>query len=347
MASTSLTIYAINSRLNAVGGYMNKTVLILVVILTLIACSKKDIEQKEPYLAKVGDITITQADFEGEFQALPDYTQKMFEGAEGKEMFLGEIIKKEIMYQEALKKEIDKGAEFQKKLEEFKKVSLISELFEKEILSKAKVSDEEIRDFFEKNKEEFTTTSHLRASHILVKTKDEANKILTRIEEGEKFVDIAKEASIDKTSAKNGGDLGFFSKGQMVPEFENAASALEVGVISDPVKTPFGYHIIKVTDRKKGPVVEFDRVKDMITQKLSGEKQKEVFDNYITELKLKYEIEINKEALTKFYKTDDKTKKSPSLTEQIEEIETETKQPAEAEEEKSPGANEESMKDKQ
>lgn len=280
---------------------MKKILFACLIAVVLVSCSKMDSGQKgsgEVY-AKVGSANITQADFDREFQTLPDYAQKMFEDEGGRERFLEEIIKKEILYQEALKKNFDKSADFQKKLEEFKKLTLISELFEKEIMTKAKVSDQDVKDFYEKNKQDFATVSQIKASHILVKTEDEAEKILARLSKGDKFEDIAKAASIDKATAKNGGDLGFFSKGQMVPEFESAAGSLKVGETSRPVKTPFGYHIIKVTDKKAGPVVEFDKIKGMIAQKLTADKQKEVFDAYINEVRKGVKVEINKEALAK------------------------------------------------
>jgi peptidyl-prolyl cis-trans isomerase C len=166
-------------------------------------------------------------------------------------------------------------------------------------MAKAKVSDQEAKEYYEKHKEDFVTTSQIKASHILVKTEDEANKILARLKKGEKFEEIARKESIDKGSAKNGGDLGYFARGQMVPEFEKAASELKPGETSKPVKSNFGFHIIKVTDKKAGPVIEYDRIKDLISQKLSGERQKESFDKYVAELKKTYTVEIMKDALAK------------------------------------------------
>jgi parvulin-like peptidyl-prolyl isomerase len=276
---------------------MKKIAVGLILTVALMSCSKKGVEQKGPFLAKVGNVTITQADYDREFKTLPEYAQQIFAGEEGKEKFLNEIINKEMLYQEALKKGLEKTPDFQKKLEEFKKVTLITELFEKEIISKAKVSDQEIKDYYDKHKEELAPTTQIKASHILVKTEDEAKKVLERLKKGEKFGDIAKAVSIDKGSAKNGGDLGYFSKGQMVPEFEKAASSLQVGQISMPVQTQFGYHIIMVTDKKKGAPVEFEKLKGMISQRLSGEKQKEAFEQYIAELKKGYKVDINKDAL--------------------------------------------------
>jgi peptidyl-prolyl cis-trans isomerase C len=276
---------------------MKKVVLSLFVVFTLFACGKTQTADKGPYLAKVGDVKITEADLESEMQNLPDYAQSMFEGKEGKKRFLDEVIKKEILYQEALKKGLDKGPEFKQKLEEFKKLTLISDLLEKEIMSKSGVSEQDMKDYYEKNKADFVATSQIKASHILVKTKEDAQKILERLNNGEKFEALAKEASIDKVSGKNGGELGYFSRGEMVPEFEKAAAMLKVGEVSKPVKTQFGYHIIKVTDKKTGPVVEFERVKDIIAQKLSGERQKEAFDSYLEGLKKDYKIDVNEKAV--------------------------------------------------
>lgn len=292
---------------------MKKVLVIVFLVAALAACSKKDTGQKEGQkglsLAKVGNSQITQADLDRELKSLPEYAQQIFEGESGMSKFLDEIVKKEILYQEALKKGLDKGADFNKKVEDFKKLTLVSELLEKEIMSRAKVSDQEVRDYFDKHKEDFAVTSKIKASHILVKTEDEAKKVASRLKKGEKFEEIAKKDSIDKGSAKNGGDLGYFSKGQMVPEFEKAAAVLKTGEISDPVKTSFGYHIIKVTDRKAGPAIEFERIKEVIAQRLSGERQKEAFDKYIDELKKNYKVEINKEALSKFSQEKGKAEK--------------------------------------
>jgi peptidyl-prolyl cis-trans isomerase C len=278
---------------------MRKIAIMCVFALALVSCSKKEAEVKGPYLAKVDNTAITQVDFDREFQALPDYAQQIFTDAAGKEKFLNEIINKELLYKEAVKKGYDKGQDYLKKVEEFKKLSLVSELFEKEIMAKAKVSDQEAKDYYDKNKDDFIVAKEIKASHILVKTEDEAQKVLSRLKKGEKFEAIAKAVSIDTGSAKNGGDLGFFKKGQMVPEFERAAAALKSGeTTSSPVKSPFGYHIIKVTDKKTGDPIPFEKVRDLVSQKLSGEKQKGVFDSYMAELKKTHKIEINKEALT-------------------------------------------------
>ena len=284
---------------------MRRVLILLFVFCMVFACAKKE-EKKGAYLAKIGDSVITQADFEREMKGLPEFVQKMFEGAAGKESFLNELIKRELLYKEALKKGLDKDPEYVKKLEDFKKITLVGLLLQKEIEGKVKVSDQEVKDYYEKNKGKFAPVTQIRASHILVKTEEEAKQIEEKLKKGEDFVQLAKKYSIDTATAKNGGDLGYFSKGQMVPEFESAAMSLKPGQISEPVKTKVGYQIIKVTDKKMGQPVDFDKVKNLISQNLMAEKQKEVFDSYVEGLKKSFKVEINKEALSKLTPSEQK-----------------------------------------
>jgi peptidyl-prolyl cis-trans isomerase C len=290
---------------------MKRVLVLLFVVCLTFACAKKEGEKKGPYLAKVGDTVITQTDFDRELKGLPEFVQKMFEDRAGKEKFLEELVKRELLYKEALKKGLDKDQEYVKKLEDFRKITLVGLLLQKEIEAKVKVSDQDVKDYYEKNKERFAPVIQIRASHILVKTEEEAKKIEERLKKGEDFATIAKKSSIDTVTAKNGGDLGYFSKGQMVPEFESAAMRLKKGEISEPVKTKFGYHIIKVTDKKLGQVMEFEKMKNIISQNLMAEKQKEVFDSYIDGLKKSYMVEINKEALSKLTPSEEQKTEQP------------------------------------
>jgi len=267
-------------------------------LLVFVACAKKEGE-KGPYLAKVGNAVVTQADFEREFKNLPQFAQALFQGSAGKERFLDELIKKEMLYQEALKKGFDKDPKYLAKVEDFKKLTLVSMLLEKEIESKGKVTEQDAKNYYNKHKEDFAAVSQIRVSHILVKTEDEANKILDGLRSGEDFAKLAREKSIDTRTAKNGGDLGYMSKGQMMPEIEAATVRLKIGEVSEPIKTRAGYELIKVTDKKFGKPIEFDKVQRVIMQRLAAEQQKEAFDSYVEQLKKSYKVEINKEALSK------------------------------------------------
>ncbi|NNU89636.1 peptidylprolyl isomerase [Anoxybacillus sp. CHMUD] len=129
-------------------------------------------------------------------------------------------------------------------------------LRQKAAMEDMKVTDEELKKYYNEYKPK------VKASHILVDDEKTAKDIKAKLEKGEDFAELAKEYSKDTGSAQNGGDLGWFGPGKMVEEFEKAAYALKVGEISDPVKTQFGYHIIKVTDKEKKK--SFDEMKEEI-----------------------------------------------------------------------------------
>lgn len=172
--------------------------------------------------------------------------------------------------------------------ESYRKKIMIAELLDKKISSSITISDKEIKDYYDKNKEEFSAgEGQIRASHILVETEEEANEILEGLDADE-FKEVAFEKSIDLSAKTNKGELGFFSKGQMVPEFENAAFSLKVGEISAPVKSQFGYHIIK----RESDIISFEDAKQIINLSLFTAKQESAFETYVNQLKAKADIKI-------------------------------------------------------
>jgi foldase protein PrsA len=161
---------------------------------------------------------------------------------------------------------------------EYKKQIAINRLLNKTVYSSVQVSDDEVTSFYNNNKESF---EQVRASHILVNSSEEAQRLLDMIRKGADFSDIAKTYSFDKTSAEKGGDLDYFTRSQMVPEFSDAAFKLEVGQLSDVVQTQYGYHIIKVTAKRTVP---FEDSKEQIRQALLQSKQSESAQLYIKQL---------------------------------------------------------------
>lgn len=276
---------------------MKKLLILIAAAVFAVGCSTKDSPDTSA-LAKVNNTVITKKDFMKRINRLPEWAKGRFQTEEGKKNFLEEIIKEELLYQEALKKGLNKDGEFQSKIEEFKKMTLISILLKEEIEKKVKMEPEEVKKFYDENKNEFMSGLEVRARHILVATKTEAENILKRIQKNESFSELAKQFSNDKGTAQNGGDLGFFGKGRMLPEFEEVAFSLKPGETSDPVKTQFGYHIIQVTDRKEGRLHDFEEVKSSIEKQLTTEKQRAFFESYIEKLKGKTgKIKIYDEAL--------------------------------------------------
>jgi peptidyl-prolyl cis-trans isomerase C len=180
---------------------------------------------------------------------------------------------------------------------------VISKMMETEVSTTPGASDADAKEFYDKNPDKFKQNEQVRASHILIRVDEKADAgakqkaraqvdaLLKRAKAGEDFAKLAKENSADGSAAQ-GGDLNFFGRGQMVPAFDEAAFSLKPGQISDVVTTQFGYHIIKVTERKEPSTVPLDQVSERIKQFLSGQKKQQKADEFITALKQKSRIEV-------------------------------------------------------
>ncbi len=153
------------------------------------------------------------------------------------------------------------------------------------------ISEDEMKSYFDENKDSFDQPEQVKASHILVKDEKTANEVKKKLSDGEKFADLAKEYSTDTASKEDGGSLGYFSKEDMVQEFSDAAFNLKVGAISNPVKTEYGYHIIKVTDKKEAQDANYEDSKDEIKQLLLENKFQSEYSTWLEETKKKYDIE--------------------------------------------------------
>ncbi|NCB17456.1 MAG: hypothetical protein EOM65_14940 [Synergistales bacterium] len=155
-----------------------------------------------------------------------------------------------------------------------------------------KVTPEDIAGYYEKNTEHFTVPESVRASHILVSGDVEMQKVMEDLKTGMSFEDAAKKHSICP-SKEQGGDLGYFSKGQMVKEFEDAAFAMKVGEVSgEPVKTQFGLHLIKLAEKKEASVRPLDEVREELVEALENDKKGKIYQDELARLREKYKVEI-------------------------------------------------------
>ncbi|HJV45327.1 MAG TPA: peptidylprolyl isomerase [Bacillota bacterium] len=170
--------------------------------------------------------------------------------------------------------------------DQLKKNLVIKKLF----ADKIKISDQDVRSYFDQNKEKLGQPEQVRASHILVKTEEEAKAIKKQLANGANFEQLAKEKSTDPGSKDKGGDLGYFTPGKMVPEFDKVAFSLKPGEISDVVKTDFGYHIIKVIDKKPAVAANFEDNKEKIQDLLFNQKLNEQLPAWMDELHKKAKI---------------------------------------------------------
>ncbi len=271
---------------------------VVIIAFFIFSSCAKDGKQKDGHVAKIDSVIISKEDVNEQMQMLPDMAMQFFQGPEGTTKFVDELVKKEMLYLEAKKRGMDKNKEFQKKLEEFKKITLINDLLDKEIEAMPTVTEEDMKRYYENNRDDFIINKQIRISHIFIKSEDDLNKVKERLDKGEDFAKVASEMSADKASSKVGGDIGFVKKGELSQELEQMIFTMKKGQISSPVKLNEGYRIIKITDIK-GNLIEFDKVKGLINQRLIAEKQKESFDKFIDNIKKNYKIEMNKEEIAK------------------------------------------------
>lgn len=173
---------------------------------------------------------------------------------------------------------------FKQDIENFLKI-------EKLLKPSIKITEDEMKEFFNENKDSFAQKEQVEASHILVEDEAKAKEVEKKLADGEDFAKLAKEYSTDTSNAEKGGELGYFGKGEMVPEFEKVAFATKVGEISDPVKTDYGYHIIKVTDKKAAKEAVYEDHKEEVKKALFDEKLNTEYPTWLEKKKKKYDIE--------------------------------------------------------
>ena len=166
----------------------------------------------------------------------------------------------------------------------------IKESKEYSVINKVTLEDGEAKAFYDNNPAQFTADAQVKAKHILVEKEEDANKIADEIKAGKSFEDAAKEYSTCPSKEK-GGDLGYFGKRQMVPEFEKAAFEAAIGEVSAPVKTQFGYHLILVEDKKEAQVMDFETVKNQLEEKLLQQKKQSAYMETLKDLESKYGVE--------------------------------------------------------
>ena len=252
-------------------------------------------------LISVNGTQITQRDVDTE---LMNATQGRFnqvpadKQAEFRKQVLEQLIAKELIFSDAKKTGVLNSKDFKNefiKVQKRVKKELAIQVWQKKQLDKIKVSNKELKNYYDKNKEEFNEKESVHARHILVKTESEAKAIEKQLRSLKgaalkaKFIELAKAKSTGPSGPK-GGDLGYFSQGQMVPEFDNKVFNMKVGTVSEPVKTQFGYHVLFLEDKKAKKVSAFTEVKSFIEQRLKMEKFKIVIQNKMTELKNKATI---------------------------------------------------------
>ncbi|MCA9396316.1 MAG: peptidylprolyl isomerase [Candidatus Omnitrophica bacterium] len=256
-------------------------------------CKKAD----SPVLASYSGGKVTEKDFTEAITRLPESIRAA--AAKQPAEFLDSLVSEKLLLMEAETKGIQHDQEVKDLIRQSRDRILVTKLLDDQIGKQTVIEDRAVRAYYDTHADEFKTPYRLRASHILVRTRDEAQKLLGQIQQGESFEELAKMYSLDPTGAK-GGDIGYFQKGQLIPEVEEATFALKQGEISPVVQSSFGFHIIKLTGEAKSQVKSFEQVADSIRDKLTIEKRTELLDALIGRLKKQARLTTDSEAVQKY-----------------------------------------------
>ncbi|AJA46208.1 putative peptidyl-prolyl cis-trans isomerase Cbf2 [Clostridium pasteurianum DSM 525 = ATCC 6013] len=243
-------------------------------------------------LASVNGKEITENDINQVILSFPQDKQYKLLTKAGKQRLLEQLVAVELIYNDAKDNGLENDDEYKIRLEAMKKDIMI-EIATKRILCSdiPTVTEQEAKDYYEVNKDKFNTPATATAKHILLDTEEDAIKVSNEIKQGKPFEAAAKEYSTCP-SKEEGGNLGSFPKGQMVEEFEEACFTQEIGIVGEPVKTKYGYHIIKVENRTEDIPKTFEEVKNRIIEGLTKERQNMRYTKYIEGLKSKYSVEM-------------------------------------------------------
>ncbi len=244
---------------------------------------------EEKILASIGSKTITESDLDRIISRYPTERRIYFETERGRRELLEQKVAFTVFSQYAREKKKDESEEYINRITDISE-QILTQMIMAEVFSDISVTDEQAREFYDNNPDKFLLEETIRASHILTEDEDTASDIEQMLRKGEiTFEDAAGKYSVCPSKDK-GGDLGYFKRGMMVKEFEEAAFSMDMNVVSKPVKTQFGCHIIKVTDRTEAGKLSFDEVRDKLKEQLREQKQQEIYEKKYSELKEKYGV---------------------------------------------------------
>lgn len=238
----------------------------------------------------------TEQDLREELGRLNKRSRKALTDPERRKQFVENFILSDLIFEEGRREGLDKDPDIRRQLHDLERRLVIQKVMQEH--QSAPVTDDEVREYYESHADEFKS-DRVKASHILVKEEALANDLLVQIQaDPEKFSSLAEEHSIDKSNASRGGDLGYFGRGRMVKEFEEAAFALETdGQLAPIVKTRFGYHVIMRTEREDGTLKPFDDVKNQIRIRLINEKRRAKTQDFLEALKTSSNYQLDETVL--------------------------------------------------
>lgn len=275
-------------------------------ILAIILISPGIYAQDKSILAKIGNKTITTADLKRVISYYEPEQQKMIEkNPQIKENILLQMVRSTVIAQLARNKGFDKKAEIRNQQEMMIDNFLATTYLQKEVIEKITINENKARSYYKDHPDAFRTPEMIRVKHILIKTeasaseeekkkgKAKAEEVLKRVKGGEDFSKLASEVSDDSGTKDKGGDLDFFPRGTMIPAFEEVAFSLKPGETSGLVETEYGYHIIKMEEKKDAVLEPYEKIKDKVKDQALQEMRKAALGEFIEKAMKNARVELN------------------------------------------------------
>lgn len=244
-------------------------------------------ETNKNVLATVAGEEITEEEFSLFLQAVPREQQAYLSNPQFREQCLQQFIALRLFAKEGEKMKLDETEEFQSMITNAKR-DILAQMVMHDMISRLTVNEDEMKAYYETNKAQYQRGETVRARHILVDEEDKCKEIMEQIENGAIAFETAAQEHSNCPSGSKGGDLGTFGKGQMVKEFEEAAFTAEIGKVVGPVKTQFGYHLIKVEEKNMPSAISYEEAKKSIRTTMLQKKQNEAYSAKVKELREKY-----------------------------------------------------------
>ncbi|MCL2143955.1 MAG: peptidylprolyl isomerase [Endomicrobia bacterium] len=263
-------------------------------VFALVACKEKGV-----VVAKVGGSQITDITLSEKLQNTPPAYQSYVNTSLGRKQFIEAVVRENIMLEAAKQAGVNKRADYTEALADFKRDQerqyneyrdgLLIETYLKEVHTGISAGDSDVEEYYNANREMFDAPVAYTVRHILLTDKEEAEAVYARLQQGERFDDTAKEVSQDSGSAANGGLIGPFKRGDLVPEFEKAALALNDNELSEIVKTSYGFHIILKISEQALPAVTLEQAKPEIKRIVDRER----FDKWFESTRQKLGVTVD------------------------------------------------------
>ncbi len=287
---------------------LTRSLIAIIFLSTFFLPHNPAISQDEKIIAQVGNLTLTEAEFALMLEALPPQYQSLIETMpEIRTNLISGWVDTALLSQEAVASGLSKKPMVAMKLREMRNRVLVESMINDRMDVQTPVAEDQVKKYYNDHPEEFHQEARVQAQHILIivdetasaedeeKAKATISKIQKEISAGKPFAELATSYSEDPGSKANGGDLGYFSRDEMVQEFAEAAFATEVGKVSKPVRTGYGWHLIKVSDRAEATIMPYAEIAAQIQEMLKNEQNKKELNELLTSLRQKFPVTITGE----------------------------------------------------